>query len=113
MAIGATAKFITFDCYGTLINFEMTKAIKETFGARLPADQARAFISLASTYRFDEALGDWKPYRQIIKDATRRAARFAGIATRTGIGCTRRSARGVRSPMSPWPCGHSRPATRS
>jgi 2-haloacid dehalogenase len=86
VAIGATAKFITFDCYGTLINFEMAKAITETFGTRLPADRAPAFISLASAYRFDEALGDWKPYRQIIKDATRRAARFAGIEYRDSDG---------------------------
>jgi 2-haloacid dehalogenase len=79
VAIGANAKYITFDCYGTLINFEMARTITEIFGARLPADRQRAFISLAAAYRFDEALGDWKPYRQVVKDATRRAARFAGI----------------------------------
>jgi 2-haloacid dehalogenase len=79
MVIGAQARFITFDCYGTLVNFQMAEAIRTVFGSRLPADRAARFIRLAAAFRFDEVLGDWKPYRDVIGDATRRAARLARI----------------------------------
>lgn len=79
MTIGAHARFMTFDCYGTLVDFQMARTIKEVFGARLPPDRAERFVSLAAAFRFDEVLGDWKPYRDVISDATRRAARLMGI----------------------------------
>ena len=79
MTIGAGARFMTFDCYGTLVNFEMSRAIREVFGARLPADRTEGFMRLASAFRFDEVLGPWKPYRDVICDATSRAARLIGI----------------------------------
>ena len=79
MTIAANARYITFDCYGTLINFEMGRTIKEVFGSRLPAERADQFIKLASAFRFDEVLGPWKPYKDIICDATRRAAQLIGI----------------------------------
>ena len=79
MMIGADARFMTFDCYGTLVNFQMARTIREIFGARLPADQAERFIKLASAFRFDEVLGPWKPYRDVICDATSRAAKLMGV----------------------------------
>lgn len=79
MTIGAGARFMTFDCYGTLVNFEMARAIKDVFGARLPAERADRFIRLAAAFRFDEVLGPWKPYRDVICDATDRAAKLLGI----------------------------------
>ena len=79
MTVGANARLITFDCYGTLVDFQMTRAITEVFGARLPPDQAERFIRLASAFRFDEVLGPWKPYRDVIGDATLRAASLMGV----------------------------------
>ena len=86
MTIGQNAKFMTFDCYGTLVDFQISRTMKELFGARLPADRAEAFIRLASACRFDEALGPWKPYKDVICDATRRAATLAGIEYRESDG---------------------------
>jgi 2-haloacid dehalogenase len=65
---------MTFDCYGTLVDFQMARTIREVFGTRLPPDRAERLIRLASAFRFDEVLGPWKPYRDVIRDATSRAA---------------------------------------
>jgi 2-haloacid dehalogenase len=86
VTIGADARFMTFDCYGTLVNFQMAGAIMEVFGTRLPADRAARFVTLASAFRFDEVLGPWKPYRDVIGDATRRAATLMGIDYRDSDG---------------------------
>lgn len=86
MALGAGARYITFDCYGTLVSWQMTPKIKEVFGRRLPPEKTDRFIRTCSAYRFDEALGDWKPYRDVICDATRRAAAFCGIEYDEGDG---------------------------
>ena len=86
MAIGKNAKFTTFDCYGTLVDFQISRTMKDVFGARLPADRAEPFIRLAAACRFDETLGPWKPYKDVICDATSRAARLMGIEYRASDG---------------------------
>jgi 2-haloacid dehalogenase len=86
MTIGREAKYMTFDCYGTLVDFQMSRTLEGVFGARLPADRAEQFIRLASACRFDEVLGPWKPYQDVIGDATSRAARLMGIEYRASDG---------------------------
>lgn len=71
-------KFVTFDCYGTLIWFQMNQATQELLGDRMPADPAK-FLASFKWYRYDEVLGDWKPYRQVIRNAFRRATAKHGI----------------------------------
>ena len=68
-------KYITFDCYGTLTRFRMKDMAQEMFADRIPADRIGAFIADFSSYRYDEVLGDWKPYETVIKNALRRACR--------------------------------------
>ena len=72
-------KFVTFDCYGTLTNFQINAVTQRVLGQRLP-DDAAPFLATFKWYRFDEVMGDWKPYRQIIRDALRRALRRHGLA---------------------------------
>ena len=71
MATFSDAKFVTFDCYGTLIWFQMNQSTQAIYGDRLPAD-SQPFFSAFKKYRYDEVLGDWKPYRQIIRNAFHR-----------------------------------------
>lgn len=59
--MAGTPKFVTFDCYGTLIHFDMAGAARDLFGSQLDAARMQAFITDFSTYRRDEILGDWKP----------------------------------------------------
>jgi 2-haloacid dehalogenase len=67
-------KFVTFDCYGTLIHFQMDRVIVETLGDRLGDAQRAGFLASCEAYRFDEVLGEYKAYKEVITSATRRAA---------------------------------------
>jgi 2-haloacid dehalogenase len=72
-------KFITFDCYGTLTRFRMSEMTRDIFANRIPADKMDAFIRDFSSYRLDEILGSWKPYRDVIVNAVQRTAKRWGI----------------------------------
>lgn len=72
-------KFITFDCYGTLTNFQMSEAATEIYGNQLAADQMAAFIERFRSYRMDEILGDWKPYSEVIHNAVKRTCKTVGV----------------------------------
>jgi len=68
-------KFISFDCYGTLTRFRMSEMTREIFADRIPAERMDQFIADFSAYRFDEVLGAWKPYVDVLKNAVRRTCR--------------------------------------
>lgn len=76
----ARPKFITFDCYGTLIYFEMAPAARRVYGARLAPQQMDAFVDDFSAYRLDEVLGAWKPYPDVVRNAIERTCKLHGIA---------------------------------
>jgi len=82
MAEAFDAKFVTFDCYGTLIWFQIGNATKEVLGPRLPADVAPGFIEAFRGYRIDEVLGAWQPYRDVIATAYLRTCRKFGLEYR-------------------------------
>jgi 2-haloacid dehalogenase len=71
-------KYVTFDCYGTLTHFQINATTERVLGDRLPADR-KEFLRVFKWYRYDEALGDWKPYRQIIRNALRRTTERLGL----------------------------------
>ena len=73
-------KYITFDCYGTLTRFRMGEMTREIFARRIPEPQMEPFIRDFSAYRFDEVLGPWQPYADVIKNALARTCRKYGIA---------------------------------
>lgn len=79
-------KYITFDCYGTLIYFEIANAAKKLYAGRVPADRMDVFTKVFAAYRLDEVLGAWKPYLEVIDNAVRRACRRCGVAYREGDG---------------------------
>lgn len=64
--------YISFDCYGTLINFQVGGLTRTLFTNRVSAEQMPAFLADFSAYRFDETLGSWQPYADLIKMALRR-----------------------------------------
>lgn len=75
-----TPKFISFDCYGTLIKFHMSDMARDFYEDAIGADKMAAFNKDFSAYRFDEVLGAWKPYREVIGNALERTARKWGVA---------------------------------
>jgi 2-haloacid dehalogenase len=74
--------YITFDCYGTLIHFQMSDMTRTMFADRLTPDRLQAFTTDFSAYRFDEVLGPWQPYADVIKQALRRACHRWGVPYR-------------------------------
>jgi 2-haloacid dehalogenase len=75
-------KFISFDCYGTLINFEMGPTAKTLFKDRVAAERMPAFLDSFRAYRLDEVLGEWKPFFDVVESAIRRACKAHGIEYR-------------------------------
>lgn len=76
-------KYVTFDCHGTLINFQMAEAARDLYGAILDAPRMEAFIRNFAAYRLDEIMGDWKPYADVVHNALERACKRNGVAFRT------------------------------
>jgi 2-haloacid dehalogenase len=68
-------KYITFDCYGTLIYFEMAPAARRLYADRIKPAQMNAFCDDFSAYRLDEVLGAWKPYRDVVEASLRRTCK--------------------------------------
>jgi 2-haloacid dehalogenase len=75
-------KYVTFDCHGTLINFQMAEAASDLYGAVLDEARMAEFIKNFSAYRFDEVLGDWKPYAEVVHNALERACKRNNVAFR-------------------------------
>ena len=72
-------KYISFDCYGTLIDFQIGNLTKRLFVTQIDTARMAAFLTDFSAYRFDEALGDWKPYADVLKLALRRCCKRWGL----------------------------------
>lgn len=75
-------KFITFDCYGTLIYFQMGPIARVLYADRIEAAAMDAFCQDFSAYRLDEVLGAWKPYKDVVEGALRRTCKKWSIAYR-------------------------------
>jgi 2-haloacid dehalogenase len=75
-------KYITFDCYGTLTYFRMHEVAYAIVGEQLSPERMQQFIKDFSALRFDEAMGDWKPYDQVLKSAWARVCKRHGVTYR-------------------------------
>lgn len=75
-------RFVSFDCYGTLTDFRVGDITRARFADRIDADRMTAFLRDFSAYRFDEVLGDWKPYRDVLHRALDRTCRRWSLAFR-------------------------------
>ncbi len=79
-------KYVTFDCYGTLTNFDMAGATRRIFGDILPEDSLKKLIRDYSVYRIDEVLGAWKPYLDVVSNALERACKLNGVTYKPEYG---------------------------
>lgn len=86
MTTNLRPKYISFDCYGTLIHFQMADVARELFADRIAPENMEQFIADFSAYRLDEVMGDWKPYDQIVCNAMERTCRHWGIEYRDNEG---------------------------
>lgn len=75
-------KYITFDCYGTLTNFDMAGAATRVYGSEFSSGALASLIKDFSAYRLNEVLGAWKPYFEVVHNALERACKRNGIIFR-------------------------------
>ena len=75
-------KFISFDCYGTLINFEMGPTARKIFEDRVSTDRMPAFLDSFRFYRLDEVLGEWKPFFDVVANSIQRTCKAHGVEYR-------------------------------
>ena len=73
-------KYITFDCYGTLINFDMAGAARARYRGRVADADMRGFLESFRGYRIDEVLGAWKPFQEVICHAVERTCKKWKVA---------------------------------
>lgn len=105
-------KFITFDCYGTLTRFRMGEMAREMYADRIPAERMEQFVADFSAYRFDEVLGAWKPYVDVLKNAVRRTCLKWKIDYNDAEGQTYYDAVPTWGPHADVPAGLSRIADK-
>jgi 2-haloacid dehalogenase len=77
-------KFISFDCYGTLIRFRMGDMARQMFADRVAPAQMDRFVGEFSAYRRDEVMGEWQPYADVLANALQRTCRRWKIECRDG-----------------------------
>lgn len=75
----AAPAFITFDCYGTLTDFRIGEVTRRLLADRVPADRMDRFLRSFAGYRFDEVLGPWKPYPEVLHAALERTCGRWGL----------------------------------
>jgi len=75
-------KYITFDCYGTLTRFRISDMTRDLLKDRVAAARMEDFVADYSAYRFDEVLGAWKPYLEVIGNSLERTCKHWGVEFR-------------------------------
>ena len=75
-------RYITFDCYGTLTHFQMSDVTRGLMSDQIGPDQMENFLDDFEAYRFDEVIGPYKPYAEVLTQAFQRACRRWDVAFR-------------------------------
>ena len=88
-------KYVSFDCYGTLISWPMTPITKELVGEQIPAEQWDRFVAEFRAYRYDQVCGEYYAFEQVLQDSFDRVCRRWGVDAAPDAG--KRFADGVRS----------------
>ncbi|MEM9563313.1 MAG: haloacid dehalogenase type II [Actinomycetota bacterium] len=78
--LASSIRYISFDCYGTLTDFRLDDVTRQLVAGRVDDAAVPAFLEDFRAYRFDEVLGPWKPYPEVLFDAFERCCRTWSIA---------------------------------
>jgi len=70
--LGFKPKYITFDCYGTLTNFQMNEAVRPLIEDVILPENTDRFLKDFRAYRIDEVLGEFKLYPLVLRDSWQR-----------------------------------------
>jgi 2-haloacid dehalogenase len=70
---------VSFDCYGTLINYQITPITERLLGDKLTAEEFDQFVIDFRGIRYDQVCGDFYAYEQVLQDAYARACAKWGL----------------------------------
>ncbi len=75
---------VTFDCYGTLIDFDLDRATRRILGERLGMDgvDEAEFLRDFRVMRFQAVLEPYRPYREVLTASLEHAMRLHGLPYR-------------------------------
>jgi 2-haloacid dehalogenase len=62
-------EYISFDCYGTLINYQTEAATRPLLAGRVPEVKIPSFMRDFRVIRYDQVCGDYYPYEQVLQDS--------------------------------------------
>jgi 2-haloacid dehalogenase len=79
-------KYVSFDCYGTLISFEIAGTTRRLLGDRLTEDQIEIFLTDFRKYRYDQVCGEFYAYDQVLHDAYARTCKKWGLEVNEDAG---------------------------
>ena len=63
----ALPKYVTFDCYDTLVEFPIDEVTRRALGPRLDGVDADAFLREFEAIRFQGILGEYRPYHEVLR----------------------------------------------
>lgn len=80
----AVEKIVTFDCYGTLIDFDLNSAVRATLKERLRIDgvDEGEFLNDFRVMRFQAVLEAYRPYKEVLAASLRHAMQLHGLPYR-------------------------------
>jgi 2-haloacid dehalogenase len=87
--------YVSFDCYGTLIAYQIAPISRELVGDRVPEESWDRFLGDFRGIRYDQVCGAFYPYTEVLQDAFARVCRKWNLEARTDAG--ERLAAAVRS----------------
>lgn len=67
-----TPKWMTFDCYGTLVDFNLTPATLTALGERLDGVDQEKFFDRFARVRLEEVLEPYRSYKDVLRQSLRR-----------------------------------------
>jgi 2-haloacid dehalogenase len=79
-------KYITFDCYGTLIDFQLTKTTIEILGERASQVNLHDFLIVFRDLRFYECFAPYQRYSDLLRTSFKKAMDICGLRYRNADG---------------------------
>lgn len=79
-------KYLTFDCYGTLVNFDLTNVTLRLLGPRRDSLDLPRFFDQFRRIRYEEVLGEYRPYREVLARSLERVMADFGLEYRPEYG---------------------------
>jgi 2-haloacid dehalogenase len=72
-------EYITFDCYGTLIDFELNSTTKEILGERAGQVDLRRFLTVFRDIRYYQCFGPYQRYSDLLRTSFKQAMDQCGL----------------------------------